>query len=47
MNLYKIPTAGVFAIECFLFAQSIHTTDATSIALFVGTTIDRLRELLD
>jgi hypothetical protein len=47
MNLYKIPTAGMFAIECFLFVQGIHTADATSIAMFVGTAIDRVLVILD
>jgi hypothetical protein len=47
MNLYKLPTIGMFAIESFLFLQGIHTADATTIAMFVGTTIDRVRDILE
>jgi hypothetical protein len=47
MNLYKLPTIGMFAIECLLFAQGFHTADATTNAMFVGTTIDRVRDILE
>ena len=47
MNLYKLPTAGMFAIECLLFVQGLHTADATTIAMFVGTAIDRVMALVD
>jgi hypothetical protein len=47
MNLYKLPTIGMFAIESFLFFQGIQTADATTIAMFLGTTIDRILSLTE
>lgn len=47
MNLYKLPTIGMFAIECFLFVQGLHTADSTTIVMFFGTAIDRVLALAD
>jgi hypothetical protein len=47
MNLYKVPALSMFAVECFLFAQGLHTADAGSVASFTVTAIDRILGLLD
>jgi hypothetical protein len=47
MNLYKLPTIGIFAIECLLFAQGFQAADTTTIAMFIGTAIDRVLSLVE
>ncbi|MGL5065196.1 MAG: hypothetical protein ACRC62_34940 [Microcoleus sp.] len=47
LKLYKAPIVGQFAIESILFIQGIHTADATAIAMFATTAIDRVLGILD